>query len=386
MATATTVNSAVTPTKTGWFGGTGSGKTTTAARLAIGISKHLHNRAPVYVYDTEPGWQFMRRAFQAEGIELIQERQRSFKGMVEHIGIAEKRGACVFVVDSMTHVWTELMETFANKYGRVEFQSFNLIKKNWNNWTVKFLNSPMHCMALGRLGFDYDTIEKEDDRGKVRKEIVKGDSKFKAGGGESFGYEPHLLIEMELEREGAQSGRGGKLIHTANVLKDRANVLNGEVFEFKDGKGYAVGDYELVYKTFLPHIEELQYVEGNPTLVASSSSSLVPDDNGDYARRQKSKEIALEDWDATMQLLFPGQDAPSKKIRQLISQEVFKDIRSRTEIETQPLETIQGAAKTLRMLEARIKGEKMPSTPDGIMAELSIVQQQMREELAEQVF
>lgn len=376
----------VTPTKVGFFGGTGSGKTTTAARLAIGISKNLHGCAPVYVYDTEPGWQFMRRAFQAEGIELIQERQRSFKGMVEHLAIAEKRGACIFVVDSMTHVWTELMETFANKYGRVEFQSFNLIKKNWNNWTVKFLNSPLHCMALGRLGFDYDTVEKEDDRGKVRKEIVKGDSKFKAGGGESFGYEPHLLIEMELEREGSQNGRGGKLLHTANILKDRANVLNGEVIEFKDGKGYAAGDYQFVYKTFLPHIEELQYVEGNPTLQASSSSSLVPDDNGEYARRQKSKEIALEDWDATMTLLFPGQDAPSKKIRQLISQEVFKDIRSRTEIETQPLETIQAAAKTLRMLEARIKGDKMPSTPDGIMAELAIVQEQIKEEIAEQVF
>jgi hypothetical protein len=241
----------VVPMKAGFFGGTGSGKTTTTALLAIGISKSFHNGAPVYVYDTEPGWQFMRRPFITEGIEVIQVRERSFQGMRKHLKEAEKRGACVFVVDSMTHIWNELMQTFSNKYGKVEFQSFNLLKKHWNEWTVEFLNSPLHCFALGRMGYDYDS--QVNEQGK--KEIVKGDSKFKAGGGESFGYEPHILIEMELDREDTHGGKGGKLVHTANVLKDRTRILNGETFEFSDIKGYKAGDYRLVYETFLPTLK-----------------------------------------------------------------------------------------------------------------------------------
>lgn len=371
----------VVPAKVGFFGGTGSGKTTTAAELALGISIHFHEKAPVYVYDTEPGWQFMRRMFATEGVELIQHRERSFQGMRKHLKEAEKKGACLFVTDSMTHVWTELMQTFA-KNGRVEFQHFNLIKKYWNEWTIEFLNSPLHCFALGRLGFEYDAQVNEDTG---RKEIIKGDSKFKAGGGESFGYEPHLLIEMELSRDGSHNGRGGTLVHTANVLKDRTRILNGESFDFKDVRGYKAGDYKLVYETFLPHLEELQYTEGLMTIAASTSSELKPESESAYFKARADREVALENIEAAMTLSFPGQSADMKSLKIKILDLLFTT-RSWKEIsETVALDKLQNGVSALRMYEKQAKDQK-PSSEEAVLNLLENCKQAVLDELASQVF
>jgi hypothetical protein len=372
----------IVPAKVGFFGGTGSGKTTTAAEFALGLSINFHNRAPVYVYDTEPGWQFMRRMFSTEGVELIQIRERSFQGMRKHLKLAEKSGACVFAVDSMTHIWTELMQTFAKSSGRVEFQHFNLIKKHWNEWTVEFLNSPLHGFALGRLGYEYDSQVNEDSG---KKEIIKGDSKFKAGGGESFGYEPHLLVEMELSRNGSHNGRGGKLLHTANILKDRTRILNGETYDFADVRGYKAGDYRLVFDTFLPHVEELQYTEGLSTISAATSSELKPESESEYFRGKQNREVAIEKIEAAMTLLFPGQstDMKSLKIKVL---EVLFGTRSWREIsEQRPVEQLEYAVSVLGRYEVSAKRDK-PSTEDGALNLLESCKATVNDEKAAEVF
>jgi hypothetical protein len=372
----------IVPAKVGFFGGTGSGKTTTAAEFALGLSINFHNRAPVYVYDTEPGWQFMRRMFSTEGVELIQIRERSFQGMRKHLKLAEKSGACVFAVDSMTHIWTELMQTFAKSSGRVEFQHFNLIKKFWNEWTVEFLNSPLHGFALGRLGYEYDA-QVNEDTGK--KEIVKGDSKFKAGGGESFGYEPHLLIEMELMRDGSHNGRGGKLVHGANVLKDRTRILNGESFEFADVRGYKAGDYRLVFDTFLPHIEELQYTEGLSTIAESTSSELKPESESDYFRNKQNREVEIEKIEAAMTLLFPGQSADMKSLKIKVLQVLFGTRSWKEIVEKKPIEDLSAAVVSLAKYEVRAKTET-PSTEDGALNLLESCKSAVKDEQAAEVF
>jgi hypothetical protein len=372
----------VVPAKIGFFGGTGSGKTTTAAELALGISLRFHDKAPVYVYDTEPGWQFTRRMFATEGVELIQVRERSFQGMRKHLKAAEKTGACAFVVDSMTHVWNELMQTFAKSNGRVEFQQFNLIKRYWNEWTVEFLNSPLHAFALGRLGYEYDA-QVNEDTGK--KEIVKGDSKFKAGGGESFGYEPHLLIEMELSRDGSHNGRGGALIHTANVLKDRTRILNGESFDFKDGRGYKAGDYRLVFDAFLPHVEELQYTGGLSIIADATSSELRPESESDYFKNKQNRDVSIEKIEASMTLLFPGQSADMKSLKLKILDMLF-GTRSWKEItEKRSLADLDQALASLMKYEGQAKPNP-PSTEDGVLNLLTNCMSAIREEKAAEVF
>ena len=61
----------------------------------------------------------------------------------------------------------------------------------------------------------------------------------KAGGSESFGYEPHLLLELSLERKakrkaGVEHEGEGRMIHRADVLKDRTWALNGKVIRWSE--------------------------------------------------------------------------------------------------------------------------------------------------------
>src|SRR5438874_347392 len=86
----------IVPIKVGWFGGQGSGKTTSAAMTALALSVLHHNRAPVWVTDTEPGWQFLKPIFAIEGVELVQRTIPTFKAMLSDLKEAEKSGACVW--------------------------------------------------------------------------------------------------------------------------------------------------------------------------------------------------------------------------------------------------------------------------------------------------
>src|SRR4051794_7263905 len=100
-----TLHKQVVPIKLGWYGPQGSGKTTSAALLALALSCEVYNRAPVYVTDTEPGWQFLRPIFAIEGVDLIQRTEPTFKAMAANIREAEKLGACVWNVDTLTIIW-----------------------------------------------------------------------------------------------------------------------------------------------------------------------------------------------------------------------------------------------------------------------------------------
>src|SRR5438876_12018393 len=69
------------PIKVAWFGGQGSGNATAAALLALARSKEVYGGAPVFVTDTEPGWQFLKPLFAIEGVELIQRTEPTVKAM-----------------------------------------------------------------------------------------------------------------------------------------------------------------------------------------------------------------------------------------------------------------------------------------------------------------
>ena len=108
----------IIPIKVGWFGPQGAGKTTSAALLALALSKEVYTGAPpytslalskevyggapVYVTDTEPGWQFLMHLFQIEGVELIQRTEPTFQAMCENLREAEQSDACVWNVDTLT--------------------------------------------------------------------------------------------------------------------------------------------------------------------------------------------------------------------------------------------------------------------------------------------
>lgn len=360
---------AVIPLKIGIFGGQGSGKSTTAALIAASLSKEIHNGAPIWVTDTEPAWQFVRpRIFLPEKVELVQKTVPTFAGMLRDIRDAERAGACVYVVDQLTTMWQEIMQSYkAKNKGFIPINVWGDLRQTWNEYVTAFRNSKMHCIAIGRLGNVMEEIQDEDKEGKTK--LIKTGTAFKAGGSESFGYEPDLLFELSLERK-AKKVRGeeregeGRMIHRADVLKDRTWTLNGRVLRWPDKPKYEAGGYRVVWADLKPHFDFVQQTGEQTMIQPGNSECVIPDDGrGDYYHAQQLRQVALEEWDGTMEHVFSGSTAAMKTARRIVG-EAITGVRSRTAFENKPIGDVQSAVKVLMLLEKRLKLEPVTTEAD----------------------
>ena len=369
----------VIPIKVGLFGGQGSGKTTSSALLAMALSAELHDRAPVMVTDTEPGWQFLKPLFAMEGIELLQRTTPTFKAMVENIKEAQKLGCSVYAIDSLTAIWTELMQSFkAKNRGYIPINVWGDIKQMWGEYTTLFLNSNMHCMALGRLGNEMEEVADEEKEGKTK--LVKTGTKFKAGGGESFGYEPHLLLELTLERKdkvvrGSKREAEGRMVHRVDVLKDRTWALNGNVIRWSDKPRYEKGGYRTVWTSIKPHFDRVQQTMAIVTLNPGTSESLIAGDEGrsEYYRAQQRKEVLSAELHATMESLWGGTAQAAKQMRMKVFEHVF-GFKSKEAADAASLDKIERGVRILQAFEKRSRADAnlLGSSDENILANLDI--------------
>ena len=83
------------------------------------------------------------------------------------------------------------------KRTRLQFQDWGIIKPIWKaKFSDHVLNSNLHIIFTGRVGYEYeDTIEEDERTGKKRREIHKSGVKMKAEN--ETVYEPVLLVMME---------------------------------------------------------------------------------------------------------------------------------------------------------------------------------------------
>ena len=344
-----------TAAKVGLFGDTGSGKTTTGGLLALGLSLTYGEGRPIAMMDTESASDFLLPIFRMEGVKLLTLKSRAFSDLLAVLTEAERYGCAALLVDSITHAWTELVESYCRKkqISKPEFHHWNEIKHTWNGWTTRFLASPLHIIVSGRLGYEYDY--QENERGK--KELIKGDSKMRAEG--QFGYEPHLLVEMEKIRDTSGTHRGGRFLHRAHILKDRSWALNGKEVDFADKDGYTKGDWKNVYQAFAPHFQVLNIGGRQQSAPTSTSDGLFgPDGSSEYYRRERQKRIALEEIETTMVLLWPGQDQKSKRLKLLVVEAVF-GTRSWEAVQQQSVEQIERGLRALRELESSQKDAQL---------------------------
>jgi len=352
--------------KIGIFGKQGSGKTLTAMLLALGISKTYHGSAPIAMMDTETGSDFLIDCAKTENVPFLRFKSRAFKDMVTGLREAEGQRACVYLVDSYTHPWTELQDALKKKLGvsKLQFHHQDQLQSAWRAWTDQFLNSPCHVILCGRLGYEWDKVE-DEETGK-RDELLKVGTKLK-GQGES-GYEPSLLVEMEaLQDEGARQKvsrmKKGTITHHAYVLKDRWRALNGRAFTFKDLNDYKAGDFQTVFKAFQPHLAKLAIGTGVVQHAVNSdrTSENLFDRNGDAASQQRLRRvtIALEEIQGLLVRLWPGQDQCSKELKAATVWTLFAT-RSWTRVGSLSLETLERALLILRAFE-----EKTTNGPDG---------------------
>lgn len=314
--------------KAGLMGLAGSGKTYTAMLLAIGLIKLLRERGlaegkrPVFFADTETGSSYVKHQFDESGIELFTAKTRAFSDLVTLVNEAEKNSG-LLIIDSITHFWREFTESYAKRKNshRLEFKDWSYLKGEWGKFTDRYVNSHLHIIMCGRMGYEYDFFTDDDGKKQLEKTAVKMKAETETG------YEPSLLVWMERSMD----LKTNKVIREAHILKERFDVIDGKSFQ------------NPTFKTFLPHIELLN-LGGQQVGVDTerTSDAMIPTNEGSgWKRAQEQKEIILE----KVQALFVthGFSSQSKDGKQKIIESLKKHFGTTSwkEVEMSTLEVVK---------------------------------------------
>lgn len=299
--------------KAGFLGFQGSGKTFTAVELAIGVIQHYKIDTTIAFFDTEKGSGYVRKKIEkALGRKLLVTKSRSLADLMRWAEEVE-RNRYVGIVDSITHVWRELCESYLiERQGvqrqrgakristKLEFSDWSTIKSRWSRWPDWYLNSACHVIVCGRAGYEYD-MDKDDEGNK---ELIKTGIKMKVEG--EFGFEPSLLIEMQREFDADKKGRMTDTRATvirALVLKDRFDTIDGRTF------------VDPTFKDFLPHVEQLSPGEHVPVDTASRTSFGLSEQGDDWGREKNRREVLAEEIQAALVRVWPSQSGDDKRAK-----------------------------------------------------------------------
>jgi len=325
--------------KAGFLGFQGSGKTYTAVLLAAAIRKQFGLKGPIALIDSENATAYVAPlAQELTGLELVGDRTRDFDQLVSLGQDCVKEGVSVLVADSMTHFWRNLCDCYLAGINennarrqrpprsRLEFADWGPLKTQWAKWTDFYLNSPLHIIICGRAGYEYDMTKNEETG---RNELNKTGIKMKTEG--EFGFEPSLLVQMEVEQEPVRDG-GFRQIRTATILKDRFGVIDGSVFQFRKGKDHAE-EMQAVFNAFGPHLTMLK--PGVHSQVATAVNAMPVSEEGDieWSRERKARTILCEEIQGAIIERYPGQSAEEKKAKAGVLAQYF-GTRSWTAVES----------------------------------------------------
>jgi hypothetical protein len=315
--------------KMGVMGFAGSGKTYTATETAIGLVQHMRKLKiegadkPIFFLDTETGSDWVKPKIEGAGIELYTAKTRAFTDLIAATKEAE-RSASVLLIDSITHFWVELCETYRRRKGeekrqpnyRIQFQDWAYLKgrQGWGQFTDWYVNSPVHVILSGRAGYEYDYFE--NDEGK--KELEKTGIKMKAES--EMGFEPSLLVLMERHIDMETK----KAFRTATVLKDRSTQIDGR--EIRDPK----------FRDFLPHINSLNLGGKQLGVDTSRTSDTMIPAEGERDRGPVQRRIVVDEIQTILTLHIPGQAAADKKRKIELLRKHFNAVWTEIE-ETMPL-------------------------------------------------
>lgn len=292
--------------KAAFEGFAGTGKTYTAAKIAIGIHKRTQSQKPVIIFDTEKASKFLKPLFAQEGIELLVRESKSLADLKETMARMRQGFSDILIIDSISHVWENFLESYKQaptKYGksaklRLEFQDWGIIKPTWKaEYSDLFVSDPYHIVMCGRAGYEYEN-EINEDTGK--REIYKSGVKMKVEG--ETAYEPDLLVLMERLQE--MEGNTVKSVsRRATIIKDRSTVLDGMTFD------------NPTYEHFAPAVEVMLDSPVKLTTPAERDARELFKTEEDKEEFKKRKKIWLEEIESYLVKVRPGLDAQSKKFK-----------------------------------------------------------------------
>lgn len=321
--------------KGGLLGFAGSGKTTTAALMAIGLINLLREKKlpegdrPVFFLDTETGADYVKHRFDEAGIELHTAKTRAFSDLIPAVNEAQK-GAGVMIIDSITHFWREFTEAYAKRKNRtrLEFSDWNYLKTEWGKFTDRYINSSAHIILCGRAGYEYDFFEDADGK----KQLEKTGIKMKAE--TEMGYEPSLLVLMERSMEMADK----KVHREAHVIKERFGIIDGKTFKNPS------------FADFLPHIERLT-LGGTQMGVDTSRTSegMIEPGTDSWPHEKRQREIWCEEIEGLLVKHFPSQSAEHKQQKLAMIEKVFHT-RSWTKVQNSQSELIKQGFEEMKLM------------------------------------
>lgn len=350
--------------KAGFLGLAGSGKTHSAVELAIGTRAFLGLTGPIAMADSEGGSTYIApRVKAATGQNLVGIRSRSLDDAKKFLRDCVAEGVSVAIVDSVTHYWREVCETYLKRLNaardrkrqapldRLEFQHWSAIKSSdmWGEFSDLFLTLPLHVIVCGREGYDYDFETRDDGSGK--KDLVKTGVKMKTEG--EFGYEPSLLIRMEQEQT-MVAGELRGIARRATVLKDRFAVLDGQstAFNADDPPG-------ATFAFFRPHVALL--TPGAASAVdVDRRSDIRPNEEGstEWHREKRERTVLCEEIAAEIDKVgLGGTSAEAKAKRPRLLEECF-GTAAWTQIENTRADVLRDGLSKLRVRCGEIMGAK----------------------------
>lgn len=340
--------------KIGIYGTSGSGKSRTAAEIAIGLHQYAKCTKPVAMFDTEPGASFLIPLFDKAGIDfMVYDESRAFSDLMAWMDEATKE-CSILIVDSITHVWRDLQESFLarineqrynkRKLTSLEFQHWGPIKREWGNFTNDFLASKVHMIVCGRAGGVYEYQEKDDGSGK--KELITVGTKMATE--KEMGYEPSLLIEMEIRHD------QGEIINTAIIQKDRADRLNGAEIAKPN------------FEKLQAHFEALCLGGAHfDSMNARDSRERFTDTGEDtWGAELRRKEVALDEIkEEILRHLGHGMDAGTKAAKSQLLEDIA-GTRSWAKLESMKLVDVQRIRNTLWIKSRGHEYGVQPPAPD----------------------
>lgn len=301
--------------KVGLYGNAGSGKTYTAALIAIGLHQASKLTKPVGMFDTEPAAAWIIPLFEKANIPfLVYDESRALQDLMKFMDDAEKE-CSVVIIDSITHVWRDAQESYLSKVNKglksrgkkeiasLEFHHWRPIKQAWADFTDRFLSSKMHVIVCGRAGNVYEYQDKNDGSGK--KELITTGTKMATE--KELGYEPSLLIEMIADRH------DGKIVNVALIQKDRSAKLNGAEIRSPN------------YQKLKPHFEMLNIGgEHFGSMDARNSEDMYPESGeSDWDSERRDRTIWSEEIKGLMLKLYPSRSAEDTKGKQDMLEKYF---------------------------------------------------------------
>lgn len=299
--------------KLGIYGDAGSGKSYTSSLVAIGLHKLIKAKKPVYFMDSETGSDYLIPMFEKAKVKLKVAKTRAFSDLLEGIKYAEKN-ASVFLVDSLTHYWDDLVESYKKKkrIARMQVQNWMEVKPIWRDFSTILVMSGLHVIICGRAGDVWENVI--DNEGYT--ELKKTGTKMRLE--KETSYEPSLLVEMIKVRESSQPGAGWT--HRAWIVKDRFDVIDSQHFDDPN------------FESFLPHIELLALGGKHRALDGERDSQGLFDDSNNGYENRRQKIILLEKIKEEIYIPYRGQGAEDKQGRSDLMKNIF-NTRSWTEIE-----------------------------------------------------